>query len=240
MVTKRRFLVALLSLAFVMAACSSSDGDAVDELTAQEILTVSAAAMSGIESASFTIEQSGASVFIDDGDQLAFQSAKGRFAAPASSDALVTVNAFGLTTQVGAIAIEGDLWFTNPLTSEWTEAPEDFTFDPATLFDVAVGLPQLLTEAAPSAELIEASGDGDSGERHHLRTTVGSERVSVLTGGLVAEEAMVDLWIDPSTSRVAELQFDLVIGDEVSTWKLTIGDYNSEVTITAPELGATG
>ncbi len=239
MVTKRRFLVALLSLVFAMAACSSSDTDAVEELTAQEILTGSAAAMSGIESASFTIDQSGASVFIDDADQLAFQSAKGRFAAPASSDALVTVNAFGLTTQVGAIAIEGDLWFTNPLTSEWTEAPEDFTFDPATLFDVAVGLPQLLTEAAPSAELIEASAS-EGGERHHVRTTVGSERVSVLTGGLVAEEAMVDLWIDPGTSRVAELQFDLDIGDEVSTWKLTISDYNTEVTITAPELGATG
>lgn len=233
-----------MALGFVIGACSSSsDGaDVTDEATAEEILINSSGAMSDIDSASFTIEQTGASIFIDDADQLGFQSAEGRFAAPASSEALVTVNAFGFIAQVGAIAIDGDLWFTDPLTSAWTEAPDDFTFDPATLFDPAVGLPQLLTEAAPSAELIEdtAGGGAGAGDRHHIRTTAGAERVSVLTGGLVATDAEVDLWIDAATGRVAELAFDLPIGDAVSTWKVAISDYNADVIITAPELGATG
>lgn len=244
MVTKRRFVILPIALVLLLGACSSSsdDADGTDEPTVSEILISSATAMSGIDSASFTIEQSGASIFIDDADQLGFQSAEGRFAAPASSEALVTVNAFGFTAEVGAIAIGGDLWFTDPLTGDWTEAPDDFTFDPATLFDAAVGLPVLLIEAAPSAELIDdAAGEAvGAGDRHHIRTTVSAERVSVLTGGLVATEAEVDLWIDAATGRVAELQFDLLIGDQVSTWKVAISDYNADVIITAPELGATG
>lgn len=194
--------------------------------------------MSGIDSASFTIKQTGASIFIDDADQLGFESAEGRFAAPASSEALVTVNAFGFRTQVGAIAIDGELWFTDPLTSAWTEAPDDFTFDPATLFDPAAGLPALLAEAATTAELIvDAAGAAD---RQHFRTTASAERVSILTGGLVATDAEVDLWIDTATGLVTELQFDLPVGDQVSTWTVVLGNYNAEVIITTPELGATG
>ena len=100
MVTKRRFLTGLIALVFLLGACSSSsdDADVTDEATAEEILINSAGAMSGIDSASFTIEQSGASIFIDDADQLGFQLAEGRFSAPSSSEALVTVNAFGFVT----------------------------------------------------------------------------------------------------------------------------------------------
>lgn len=245
MVFTRSPLIVLLAALVLLGACSSSS-DSGDE-TAQEpavdrILIDAGAAMSSVESASFMIEQSGAVIFIDDAEQLGFQLADGRFARPASSEALVTVDALGFTTQVGAIAIDGDLWFTNPLSGEWTEAPESFTFDPATLFDPDVGFAALLAEAAASAELIEDSpgeNDGDD-TQHHLRATVSAERVSVLTSGLVAEESEVDLWIDDVSNRIVELGFELLIDDAVSSWRVTISDYNAEVTIAPPELGATG
>lgn len=206
------------------------------------ILLDAGAAMSTVESASFVIEQSGAAIFIDDAEQLEFQSADGRFARPASAEALITVDALGFTTQVGAIAIDGDLWFTNPLSGEWTEAPESFTFDAATLFQPDVGFPALLAEASASAELIEdsPSENGRDDEEHHVRATVGAERVSVLTGGLVAEESEVDLWIDDVSNRIVELRFELLIDDAVSSWRMTISGYDAEVTIVPPELGANG
>jgi len=203
--------------------------------------------MSNVESASFTIEQSGATVFIDE-DQFAFQMADGRFASPSSAEAVITVDALGFTTQVGAIAIDEDLWFTNPLTGEWTEAPESFTFDLAAVFDREEGFPALLREATGASELIDDSQasanedqneDGDDG-RFHLRTTVAASRVAVLTSRLVAEESEVDLWIDGDSKRVVEVQFDIEIDEAVSSWRMTVGDYDAEVTISPPELGSEG
>jgi lipoprotein LprG len=238
----------LTGVVVLMTGCSSDpETDAADEPDPDLILTESAAAMAAVESASFTIEQTGGSLFIDDNDQLAFQSADGRFAAPASSEALVTVDALGFTTQVGAVAIDGDLWFTNPLSGEWIEAPEDFSFDPAAVFDPDEGFPALLTEASGAAELIddsaEASDNEDEqeiGDRLHLRTVVSASRVSTLTGGLVDEASEVDLWIDPDTSRVLEVAFDIELDDAVSSWRMTLGDYDAEVTITPPELSPEG
>lgn len=243
MKSSRRWLIVLVAFLGAIGACSSSSDsgdDETGELTIDRILTDASTAMSEVESAAFTIEQSGAAVFIDETNQLGFQSAVGRFASPSSAEALISVEALGFTTEVGAIAIDGRLWFTNPLSGDWTEAPESFSFDPALLFDPGVGFPALLAEATTTAELIDDdSSGGDTGaERHQVRTTVTPERVSVLTGGLVTEETDIDLWIDVDSSRVVEARFDLPTDDSVSNWLMTISDYDAEVSITPPDLGS--
>jgi len=248
---------ALAAITIVSGACSSTADDDRAERGQEEILTDTAAAMANVESATFTIEQTGAVVFIDDAGQLAFKAADGRFAGPASSEALVTIDALGFTTQVGAVVIDGEMWISDPLTGDWTEAPDNVTFDPAALFDDD-GFPALLTEAAASestelvdgdvepaddtedAETEEADGDDNSQNRHHLRTDVAAARVAALTGGLVAEGSEVDLWIDADTDRVVELRFEVDINEEVSSWRMTIGDYDADVMITPPELGSSG
>ena len=242
--------VALVATVVALGACSSGSDDETEARGPEEILADAAAAMSTVESAAFTIEQTGAVVFIDDDGQLAFKSADGRFAAPASSDALVTIDALGFTTQVGAVAIDGELWFSNPLTGEWTEAPDGFSFDPAVVFDTEEGFPALLTEAAASdsTDLIDESPDpadgdqtaGEGDDRHHLRTLAAAARVAVLTSGLVTEESMVDLWIDAATDRVVEVQFEVDVDGAASSWRMTVADYDADVTITPPELGADG
>lgn len=232
-------------------ASSDSDGEGVEELTAEQVVADAAAAMSTVESASFTIEQAGATVFIDDDEQFAFQAADGRFAAPRSSEAILTVQALGFVTEVGAIAIDGQLWLTNPLTGEWAEAPENFAFDPAQLFDADTGIPAVLREASATAELVDEPADPSTGESsdeadpdrqdvHHVRTSVTAERVAVLTGGLVDEESDVDLWIDAASDRVVEASFAVVVDGAVSDWRMTVSDYDEEVTIDPPELNAGG
>ena len=238
----------------LVAGCttsSGSDGERIEELTAEQVVADAAAAMSTVESASFTIEQAGATVFIDDAEQFAFQAADGRFAAPRSSEAILTVQALGFVTEVGAIAIDGRLWLTNPLTGEWAEAPENFTFDPAQLFDADTGFPALLSEASATAELVDDLAGQSTGESsdeadpdrqnlHHVRTSVTAERVAVLTGGLVNEESEVDLWIDATSDRVVEASFDVAVDGAVSDWRMTISDYDQDVVIDPPELNAGG
>lgn len=237
-------LSAWLAMLVLLGACGlfGDSGDETAGRSVDQILADSARAMGDISSAAFVIEQSGGDVFIDDADQLAFQSAEGRFASPASAEALVTVDALGFTTEVGAVAIDGTLWFSDPLTGTWSEAPESFTFDPATLFDPEEGWPALLTEAIGSAELVadDPAGDGAPGGPAHLRTTVSARRVSVLTGGLLTEETEVDLWIDEGTSRVVEARFDLPVAGGVSSWTMTIGDYDAAVDILPPDVRPDG
>ncbi|MDH3302533.1 MAG: LppX_LprAFG lipoprotein [Acidimicrobiia bacterium] len=242
------------AVTFALAGCNSSsdsDGERVEELTAKQVVTDAATAMSTVESASFTIEQTGATVFIDDAEQFAFQAADGRFAAPGSSEAILTVQALGFVTEVGAIAIDGRLWLTNPLTGEWGEAPENFTFDPAQLFNADTGIPALLREATATAELVDDladqstgessdEADSDRGNVHLVRTLVSAERVAVLTSGLVNEESEVDLRIDATSDRIVEVSFDVDVDGAVSDWRMTLSDYDEDVTIDPPELNAGG
>ncbi len=247
MISWRRltFLVLAAVAAVVAAGCSSSDAgdEGAGERSADEIVAASALAMAEVETAAFTIEQSGSGIFIDEAKTLAFQGADGRFARPSSADALVMVEAFGLTTEVGAIAIDGEIWFTNPLTGTWAGAPEGLAFDPAMVFDAESGFPALLGEAAGDVVLVDGDGvetEGEPGPEGsvHLKTTATAERVSVLTAGLATEETEIELWIDPVTDLVAEARFDLSTDDGVSSWRMTITDYGAEVTIEAPEVGS--
>ncbi len=257
MVWPRGWLIVSIAVVIVLAACSESSTSGEEggaERQADEIVADAAVAMADVESAAFTIEQTGATIFIDDGGQLGFLSAVGRYAGPSSAEAILDVTARGFTTQVGAKAIAGTVWFTNPLTGAWAEAPDGFTFDLATVFDEQLGFPALLSEATATAELVDdeaddgdgdGDGDGDAAgdgldSAHHVRAAVTAERVAVLTGGLITEGTDVEVWIDMDTNRVIEARFDLPVDDATSSWRMTVGDYDEEVVIEPPELDAEG
>jgi hypothetical protein len=154
------------------------------------------------DTAAFTIEQVGGDVFIDDEGVIRFDRANGRYAAPGSADALVAVTALGVSTQVGAIAIDGQIWITNPLTGRWEDGPEALTFNPAQIFDRTVGLSGLLGDGFLDAEL--ASIDPDADGRHQVSGVVDPQRVSDLTGGLIDDVSNATVWVDAETGRVAE------------------------------------
>lgn len=233
----------------LLAACSGGD-EAVSEgeRTAEEIFTDAAVSMADIETAEFVLEQVGAPVPIDEQGQLLFQAATGRIARPSSADAIVTVEALGFTTEVGAIAIDGTVWFTNPLSGDWTEAPAGFSFDPAALFDPDEGFTGLLAEAAPTARFVpEAEQDraDDPTERdgpfHRIQADISAERVEVLTSGLIEAATTVDTWIDPESSRLVQVRFEVPIGDEISDWRMFFSDFDgADEVIAPPELADTG
>lgn len=241
--TRSLALAAALVLSLGGAACTSGSdgsGDAAAaagpvELTAEEILAATSDAMAGISSVAFTITQEGAEVPIDEGGLVTFSAADGRYAAPGSAEALVAVDALGAATEIGAVAIDGTVWITNPLTGNWEEAPAVFTFDPALIFDAEVGLPALLADGianpTPASQL--PADDGT----YTLTGDVDPSRIAALTGGLVNDVTDVDLVIDAETSLIETLGFAVDVGGTVSTWNLTMSEYDADVTIEPPELG---
>lgn len=237
MIRRRLPLLVVLLVATLAAACSSdSDDTAVAEvLDVDGVRTLSAEAMAEIDSVLFTIELEGADVFIDDEELIAFRAAEGRFAAPSSADAVVSVVALGLATEVGAVAIDGEVWLTNPLTGDWEEAPESLTFDPAQLFDPDVGFARLLSDGLSNAVLVEPGPDANG--RYHLTADVDPARVTALTGGLVDDVENVDLWVDATSGRLVEVTFDVGIDAGGTSWRLLLDGYGTSVSINEPDLG---
>ena len=226
-----------LLLLLVLNGCSSEAGDdaGTELLDVDGVLERSATAMADVDSVRFTIELEGADVFIDDDGLIGFRSAEGRFAAPSSADAVVAVNALGLATEVGAIAIDGEVWLTNPLTGDWETAPESLTFDPARLFDPEVGFSALLSDGLVNAVLVTPEPDATG--RYHVTADVDPVRVSALTGGLVDDVDNVDLWIEASSGRLLEVTFDVGIDAGGTSWRLLLDDYGASVSTNPPDLG---
>lgn len=233
-----------LAVSLSVAGCSSEDGspsrDAVPD-TVETVLADAADAMGQVESAHFTITRTGAEVYIDQENRFRFDAAEGRYAAPASADAVITVNALGFSAEVGAVVINGEASLTNPLSGRWESAPEDFTFDPSVLFAPETGWRSLLSQGLTGAELVEDGGaDGDEADRDHVVGTVAADRVALLTGGLVDQPSTVDIWFDASSGRIDELSFDAPVSAGMSSWRMTLDDYDASVTVTMPQLGSTG
>ncbi|MGH1505932.1 MAG: LppX_LprAFG lipoprotein [Acidimicrobiales bacterium] len=239
--TRSLALTAALVLSFGGAACTSSDEASVETEqldaeppTATEILKMSGSAMADISSVAFTITQEGAEVPIDEGGLVTFTAADGRYAAPGSAEAIVAVDALGAATEIGAVAIDGTVWITNPLTGKWEEAPEIFTFDPALIFSTDIGLPALLDDGItdPAPAVPEAAGGV-----YTITGDVDPARIAALTGGLVTDVTDVEVVIDADTFLIDTLGFAVDVDGTVSTWSLTMSDYDADVTIEPPELG---
>ncbi len=79
------------------------------------------------------------------------------------------------------------------------------------------------------------AADTDEG-RHHIRSSVAGERVASLTGGLVDDASVIELWIDPEDSRVVEVAFDVETDDGPTAWRLLLSDFDEEITISKPDI----
>jgi hypothetical protein len=237
--------ISLTLVAIIIASCSSgSDDDAAPVATSStlppdpdSVLEASARFMGEVDTVRFSIERSGAPIHIDPADLLTFNTAEGRFAAPTSADALVTIRVGGINTEIGAIAFEGKTWLSNPITGEYSLAPGGYAFDPATLFDPAIGWRPLLTSGLTGVEWL-GTVPGPDGQRYRMTATADPERLEVITAGLVRNQTVVlDMRFDTSTGAVREVSFDTVNEGETSSWALTFSDYGEDLEVSPPPDG---
>ncbi len=216
------------------AACSSVDGgDAEAPATVESVLAESAAAMASVESLHFVVRRTGTPVSIDPEGLLVFEEADGRYAAPGSADAVVEVTVLGNRLQVGAVAIDDQLWLTDPITGDWNDATGTIDFDPAGIFRPDTGIAAVLDGGLEGAVL--ASPEPDADGRYQIDATVTADEVSTLTSGLVSLEADATIWIDAETDQVTEILFDTALDDGIATWNVLLSDYGSDVVIEPPD-----
>lgn len=233
----RHIVIAVLVAAALVSGCGGG-AEASGPTLAPDVATIlaeSAATMGSVDTVRFEIERGGAPVYIDPLDALEFVRAEGRFQGPSSADALVVVAVGDLRAQVGAVAIDGDTWITNPITGDWEPTPEGYAFDPATLFDPQLGWRPLLASELTDPELLGLD-EIDGEQLYHLRGLASEARISVITAGLVSQDVQLDLWVDPVDGAVRRAEFPTTYRGEESSWSLLFFDYGEPLEITIPDL----
>jgi len=114
----RPSLILVAVVAVLTAACAGEDlGGEKLEPDAAVLGPASAQAMGAVTSVAFTVERTGAPVYIDAARSISLDRIDGRFSAPRSADAILGVTVNGsLGTKLGAVAIDDEVWMSNPVT----------------------------------------------------------------------------------------------------------------------------
>lgn len=223
---------------FFGSGCSRSGAPEGKPLPAEAeaILDASSASMADVESVRFDLERSGAEVFIDQFQSLALDKIKGRFSAPGSADAVLTVTVDGnLRTELGAIAIGSDVWLSNPVTGKFEVFDSGYDIDPSTFFDPKGGWGPLMA-ALKEPELIGTEDRG--GKRYHVRGVAPREQVQIITAGLAGnQDVVMDFWLLRDTGLVTAAEFETSFDNRTTSWKLTLSSYGDDFDIEAPDLG---
>lgn len=201
------------------------------------VLRSAANAMLNLDSVHVEITREGGPAYLDPDQTLNLSGAVGDYAAPDAIQAIVTVLGPGIALEIQTVAIGNEQWITNPLTQQWELLPPGWGFNPAILFDEAIGWLPLLTENVSNATIVETTEIGGQ-VRQRLQATVAGESVTAVTGGIVqaTTPVTVDIWLDPATFYVSSLSFELPdpAGGEPSQWELTFSNYNVPVSIEPP------
>lgn len=226
-----------IALCLVLAACSGGGDPSLDgEWLAEEpaiVLAASADAMAATESVSFSLERTGAAVHIDPLETLTLDRVTGRFTVPAEAEAIVTVQVNGnLRTELGAVAADGEVWLSNPVTGAFEPLPDGYDLDPRMFFDPVNGWQPLI------AGITDAEFLGIEGDRYRLRGIAPADRIAAVTAGLADEDITVDLWIHPVDATVRRVAFDTTTDTGSASWVLELEDYGDPFVIDPPELAA--
>ena len=220
--------------AAVTGADSADDGAVADpDAVATDVVASAAEAMGDVTSVEFRLDRTGAPIFIDEFERIALDSLRGQFSVPTRAQAELSVTVNGnLATRLGAVAIDDEVWISNPVTGDFETLPAGYDIDPSRFFDPEGGWRPLL---ASLRDPVLVGIDERGGQRYHVRGTAPAEQVSNITVGLVRDQDVeVDLWIHPATFLVTAAEFDTTIGGEDATWALELGRYGDEFVIDPP------
>lgn len=204
-----------------------------------EIVADAATAMGAVTSVEFHLARDGAPVFVDQFESIALDAAVGQFQVPTRAQATLDVTVDeNLRTRIGAVAIDAEVWMSNPVTGRFETLPEGYDIDPSRFFDPSGGWQPLLANLT-DIELIEVADRG--GERWHVRGTATAADVENITVGLVRDQDVpVDLWIHPGSSLVTRAEFATTIDGAEAHWELELGRYGESFTIRPPANVRTG
>jgi hypothetical protein len=231
----RSIIAILVALAIVAAGCGGEDlGGPKLAQDAEALQELSAETMGAVTSVRFTLARTGAPVFIDQVESIALDSIEGRFVVPGSADAILRVTVNGsLGTKLGAVAIDDEVWLSNPVTGKFETLPRGFDIDPSLFFDPKGGWQPLI---AGLNNVVFVAEEDRSGTRYHLTGTAPADRMQAITAGLVrGQDVDLDLWLHPVTAAVTAVEFSTDFDGASSHWVLELLDYGEAFEIAPPE-----
>ena len=218
----------------LLVACAGEDlGGEKLPMDAGVLGPAAADAMGEVESVQFQLERTGAAVFIDGAESMSLDALDGRFSAPGSADAILEITVNGsLGTKIGAVAIDEEVWLSNPVTGEFETLPAGFDIDPSLFFDPEDGWRPLLAGLTNLQFVAEEDRDGT---RYHLTGVAPADAMQSITAGLVREQDVeLDLWLHPVTALVVAAEFETAFDGESSQWVLELENYGEPFVITDP------
>jgi hypothetical protein len=200
----------------------------------EQVVADAAVAMGGVTSVEFRLAREGAPVFVDQFESIALDAAVGQFQVPTRAQASLEVTVDGnLRTRIGAVAIDSEVWMSNPVTGRFETLPDGYDIDPSRFFDPSGGWQPLLADLT-AVEMVGVADRG--GQRWHVRGTAAAADVENITVGLVRDQdVVVDLWVHPGTTLVTAIEFDTELEDGRAHWTLELDRYGETFTITEPE-----
>jgi len=174
-------------------------------------------------------------VFIDAAQSMSLDALDGRFSAPGSADAILEITVNGsLGTKIGAVAIDDEVWMSNPVTGTFETLPPGFDIDPSLFFDPKDGWQPLIEGLTDIAFVAEEQREGT---RYHVTGTAPAEAMQSITAGLVkGQDVDLDVWIHPVTAQVTAIEFTTEWDGQSSDWVLELRDYGEAFNITDPTL----
>ncbi len=212
----------------------TSDGAVADpDAEPMQIIADAASSMAAVTSVEFELDRSGASIFIDEFDSIALDRLLGQFSVPSRAQAVIGVTIDDSTsTEIAAIAIDDEVWISNPVTGDFETLPSGFDIDPSRFFDPEGGWQPLLANLR-DVELVGIVDQG--GQRYHIRGVAPAEQVRDITVGLVRDQDVpVDLWIHPDSMLVTAAEFRTAIDGAESRWALRLDRYGDAFDIDPP------
>lgn len=211
-------------LALLAASCGGSSSPPPAD--AAELISGAVSAMEAVASAHFEMTREGAPITVEG---LVFDRAVGRYAAPAAAEAVLSMHAADVAVELGTISMNDHTWITDPITGRWHELRLGTGFNPAVLFDPAVGWVALLTD------LQDVTVEAQGGDTHHLSAIIPAARVGSITAGLAAaQEVPLDMWLDAASLHLVRLEFSTVGDDGRSDWVIVMSDFGAPVEIDPP------
>ena len=227
----------VLACGIVGAACGGDAEPEGDPLPAEAttILNTSSAAMSNVTSVRFDLRRSGADVYIDQFESLALDKIKGRFSAPGSADAVLSVTVDGsLKTELGAVALGGQVWLSNPVTGKFEVLDTGYDIDPAKFFDPQRGWGPLMRTLT---DVVLVGVEERGGKRYHVRGVGPAAQMEIITAGLVVDQDVtIDFWLKRDTALVTAAEFSTEFDGKTTDWVIELSDYGDDFEIKMPEL----
>ncbi len=230
----RKFVIILLGI--ILVACGADEPPPPQP---EEIVQKTADYLTQLSGFHFVVERSGAPAYLDPDGLLSFRRAEGDYVSPNKARATVRIQASALATEVNVVSIGAQQWQTNVVTKAWEELPSDWGFNPADLFDPAIGLPAILQNDLSELQLIgqEPLAEVTDEAVYRLTAVVAGDAIYQMSGTLIGPDTVTaELWIDPTTFAPLRILVTEPVPDseEPSLWQVDFGQLGQVVTIEPP------